>query len=185
MGYGSKISPVFQDFRYEPMYTTQKPVWNLGNGLFCSSQNLWCAIWGQIYSCASQGWVQKFINNFTVAFPSASFSLVLSSSQGLQLFGPLAKKLVLYLACSSMHFPQLHVCPGTAIGGWKGQNALGVCSTLLGPQLFWSKGRSSSLSFRILWAFMPLTWQDGWGSGAQENGEKKNKRGNFSTTSQY
>ena len=39
-----------------------------------------------------------------------------------------------------MHFPQLHVCPGTEMGGQKGQNALGVCSTL-GPTALLIKGK--------------------------------------------
>lgn len=40
---------------------------------------------------------------------------------GAQLFGPLAKKLGLYLACSSMHFPQLHLYPGTVVVAERGK----------------------------------------------------------------
>lgn len=114
---------------------------------------------------------QLFLLSGTFQFPGAL------------LFGPLAKKLGLYLACSSMHFPQLHLCPWTRNGRTerkKKKKLLGVWPTLLRPQLLWSEGRVSSLSFSVLGCCdhsCPWHHRIAWGLGHKGMEKRKIKPG--------
>lgn len=121
---------------------------------------------------------QLFLLSGTFQFPGAL------------LFGPLAKKLGLYLACSSMHFPQLHLCPWTRNGRTerKKKKIVGSLAYPLETTAPLIRGKSllpQFLRLRMLWSLMPVTPQDCLGSGAQGNGEKENKTRDFSTTSKF
>lgn len=98
------------------LYVMQWLIWDVGSSLilYFSYQSLWCALQGQIPTCAAWVWAQEFINNFMrlLSWPPPFLqSMVFSSVLGLPFFGLQGRKLGLYLPRSAMHFLWLCLHP--------------------------------------------------------------------------
>lgn len=76
MGCSSNICSVFHDFRSVPgcIIRWQSKTWAMILFVFQFSKTIVCYL-GSVYSCESQEWAQKFINNFMRLLPLALPSL--------------------------------------------------------------------------------------------------------------